>query len=254
MSGFEYEDRLTITTPEGVELSLTLAGVGSRFIAAVIDALLELVTLGALAALVFPTNGFGLGANAAEAAFVVALFAVFWGYDVAFEVLAGGRTLGKRWSGLRVIREGGQPIGFLASTTRNLLRIVDWLPSGYLIGIIAILVSGKNQRLGDIVAGTIVVRELPSPITQSLRAPAPPATPAPMLGWDVSAISPEELATVRRFLDRRAEIGPDARHELAATLASRLRLKAAGVPPELGSEEFLELLVAAKTGGARSSR
>lgn len=256
VSGFDYEDRLTITTPEGVELRLTLAGVGSRFIAAIIDAVIELAVIGALALVVFPTDAFGLGSNAALAAYVVAVFVVFWGYDVAFEVLAGGRTPGKRWNGLRVVRDGGQPIGLLASATRNLLRIVDWLPSGYLVGVVSILVSAKNQRLGDIVAGSIVVRELPAhrPGPSTATATPPPGAAA-VVGWDVSAITAEEVATVRRFLARRGEIEPGARRELAATMAARLRPTAAGVPEGLGDEEFLELLVAAKLGrGGGSGR
>ena len=246
MSQFEYEDRVTITTPEGVELSLTLAGVGSRFIAAIVDATIESVLIGALALLVFLTDGFGAGTNAAAAIFAVALFAVFWGYDVAFEVLASGRTPGKRWNGLRVVLSGGQPIGFLASAARNLLRLVDWLPSFYLVGIVSIFVSEKNQRLGDIVAGSLVVRERRGTAVSPAagRSPAPAAAP---LAWDVSAITTEEVATVRSFLDRRHRIDRAARYELAATIAGRLRPKVAGVPDDLSSEQFLEQLVLAKS-------
>ncbi len=95
----------------------------------------------------------------AAAIYVVVVFLFFWGYDVAFEVLASGRTPGKRWNGLQVVRSGGQPITFLPSATRNLLRLIDWLPSLYLVGIVSILASAKNQRVGDILAGTVVVRE-----------------------------------------------------------------------------------------------
>src|SRR5438105_1416279 len=135
-------------TPEGVELRLTLAGVGSRFIAAAVDAAIEGALLIALALLVFLSDGFGGGPNVAAAVYAVVAFLVFWGYDVAFEVLASGRTPGKRWNGLRVVRSGGQPIGFLASATRNLLRVIDFLPGAYGIGIVLILVTAKNQRLG----------------------------------------------------------------------------------------------------------
>jgi uncharacterized RDD family membrane protein YckC len=247
MTEFDYEDRLIITTPEGVELSLTLAGVGSRFVAASIDALIEAGLLVALALLVFLTGGFGTGANGAAAIYGVAAFVTFWGYDVAFEVLASGRTPGKRWNGLRVVRDGGQPIGLLASAARNLLRLVDWLPSCYLVGIISILVSAKNQRLGDIVAGTVVVREV-----RSVRPawPAAPVSPGiePGATWDLSAITMEELAAVRRFLERRGEIEAGPRYELAATMAARLRPKVAGVPDDLAPEPFLEQLAAAKAG------
>ena len=167
---------------------------------------------------------------------------------MAFEVLASGRTPGKRWRGLRVVRDGGQPIGFLASATRNLLRLVDWLPSAYLVGIVAIMVSEKNQRLGDIVAGSIVIRDRRG----DSRAPiASFALPQVAIGvdvgaWDVSAISAEELAMLRKFLERRDGISRDARSEIASTLAGRLRPRVAGVPDDVSAEQFLEELVAIK--------
>src|SRR5438874_7851272 len=124
-----FEDRLTLDTPEGVQLELTLAGVGSRFTAALLDYLIQLVILIALG-LVFG-YGFGvtLGGGAwAAAIFFVLVFLVFNGYFIAFEVLASGRTPGKRWNGLRVVRESGAPVTFGASAVRNVLRLVDILP------------------------------------------------------------------------------------------------------------------------------
>jgi uncharacterized RDD family membrane protein YckC len=196
--------------------------------------------------LVFLTNGFGAGGDVAAAIFFVVAFLFFWGYDVAFEVLASGRTPGKRWNGLRVVRSGGQPIAFLASATRNLLRLIDWLPSFYLVGIVAIFASAKNQRLGDIIAGTVVVRER-RPGVASPTGPRPLRESAlPSAGWDVSAITADELAAVRSFLERRNDIDRNARNELAATIATRLRPKVGGVPEGLRSEEFLEQILAAK--------
>jgi uncharacterized RDD family membrane protein YckC len=248
MTQFEYEDRLTIRTPEGVELNLTLAGVGSRFAAAIVDVIIETIVVVAMVVLVLETNGFGAGGNWGAAILFVVVFLVVLGYDVAFEVLASGRTPGKRWNGIRVVLDGGQPIGFLASAIRNLLRLIDWLPSLYLVGVVSILVTTKNQRLGDLVAGSIVVRER--------RARAPGALPVPSAarpviapgGWDVSAITPEELAAVRRFLERRTEIAAAARCELAATIEGRLRPKVAGAPDDLHGESFLEQLVLNKSG------
>jgi uncharacterized RDD family membrane protein YckC len=248
LAEYEYEDRLTITTPEGVELSLTLAGVGSRFISATVDAAIEGLLLIAGALVVFFSNGLGGGGNVAWAIYAVFSFAVFWGYDVAFEVLASGRTPGKRWNGIRVVRAGGQPIGFLASATRNLLRVIDWLPSFYLVGILSVLFSSKNQRLGDIVAGTVVMRERKSIASASRSTFVRERRPAEAVaGWDVSAVTADEVATVRSFLQRRSEIDTGARGELASTMAVRLRPKVAGAPPELSSEMFLELLVLAKS-------
>jgi uncharacterized RDD family membrane protein YckC len=247
MTQFEYEDRLTIATPEGVELSLTLAGVGSRFMAAIVDTMIEAAVLVALAVLVFSTDGFGGGSDWATAIYIVLAFVVVLGYDVAFEVLASGRTPGKRWNGLRVVLAGGQPIGFLASATRNLLRLIDWLPSLYLVGVVSIVVSAKNQRVGDVVAGSIVVRERRARVVPPTAAPPTP-TATDTAAWDVSAITAEELAAVRSFLERRTEIGSDARYELAATIERRLRPKIAGVPDDVRGERFLEQLVLTKSG------
>lgn len=244
----EYDDRLTISTPEGVELTLTLAGVGSRFVAALVDGAIQWGLIGAAAVVLFMTDGLGVGGNAAAAIFALVFFVVLFGYDVAFEVLASGRTPGKRWNGLRVVRVGGQPIGFVASAIRNLLRVVDLLPAVYLVGITSILVTRKNQRLGDVVAGTVVVRErraasqAPGTLARSAR-PAPEA----LATWDTSAITSVELGAVRDFLDRRAEIAPEARRSVAATLEARLRPKVAGVPDDVHGERFLEVLAAVKS-------
>ena len=246
MGEFDYEDRLTITTPEGVELALTLAGVASRFIAAIIDALIEGVILIAVGVLLLASDGLGGGRDVAIAVFAVTFFSVFWGYDVAFEVLASGRTPGKRWNGLRVVQRGGQPIGLLASAIRNVLRLVDWLPSFYLVGIVSILVTGANQRLGDLVAGTVVIREPPRPRRGGSAFPAAPPPPPAARVWDVSAIGAEEVAAVRQFLERRSAIDAGARYELAVTLATRLRPKVAGAADDIAPEQFLEELVAAK--------
>ena len=156
-----YEDRISVATPEGVTLEVTLAGAGSRFAAGLIDQLLRTAVLLALVVLV------GLLADRADtpggillALLFVALFLVQFVYDVLFETLAAGRTPGKRWTGLRVVKVGGGPVGFVASALRNILRIVDALPGFYLVGILCVLFTRNNQRLGDLAASTLVVREL----------------------------------------------------------------------------------------------
>jgi uncharacterized RDD family membrane protein YckC len=241
----EYEDRITIATPEGVDLELTLAGVGSRFAAALVDTVLQtLVVLALYAFLVLGVGGIG------TSAYLVAAFLVWFGYHVLFEVLASGRTPGKRWTGLRVVRDGGHPVTFVPSATRNLLRLVDLLPAVYLAGCVSILVTRRNQRLGDLAAGTLVIRDR----LAAARAPAPrppfdvgrPAPPSDTSAWDVSGVTAEELAAVRRFLERRFELEPHARAHLASELAERLRPKTAGSPGDLTAESFLELLARAK--------
>jgi uncharacterized RDD family membrane protein YckC len=248
--GTHYEDRMTIETPEGVTVSVPLAGVGSRFAAAAIDLLVQ-VTLIVCSAVVF--LAFGVGGGAAGGLFAIAFFMIFLVYDVAFEVLAGGRTPGKRWTGLRVVLATGQPIGFVSSVIRNLLRIVDFLPSAYLVGIASILVTSRNQRLGDLAAGTIVARAPRSAVRVATSSSAEPRPlPSNLASWDVSAISVEDFATVRSFLDRRASLEWGARQELARTMAVRLRPRVGGLPEgvELGDEDFLVQLARVKAARA----
>lgn len=233
-----YEDAVTISTPEGVELELPLAGLGSRFAAALADIIIKTGLILALAIALGVAGAYG------DALFSVLAFLVFFGYDILFETLASGRTLGKRWTGLRVVRLEGQPIGFVASAIRNTLRLVDILPFGYVIGAISILASSNNQRLGDIAAGTLVIRERSDPRTD-WTAPSFTRSQAPV-GWDVSSITAEEVATVRGFLERRYDLTPEARRQLGSTLAERLRPKVVGVPGDMDVETFLESLDAAK--------
>ena len=238
-----------MATPEGVTLDVTLAGVGSRFTAGLVDQLLRFALLGAILLLVGTLEGFGTSGGFALALLLVVMFLVQFGYDVLFETLAGGRTPGKRWTGLRVVRVGGGPVGFVASALRNLLRIVDALPAAYLVGILAILFTRNNQRLGDLAAGTLVVREWRHATALPSVRPAPVPTDAPRGDaglWDVSAVTAEEIATVRRFLDRRATLTPEARTRLAADMAARLRTKVVGPSREWQPEPFLEYLVATK--------
>lgn len=245
----EFEDRLTIATPEGVDLELTLAGVGSRFASALIDYLIQLAILIALGLVL----GLGVGLKANQSGYATAIwvvlgFLLFVGYDVAFEVLASGRTPGKRLNGLRVVLENGGPVTFPASAVRNVLRLIDLLPGTYLVGIVSILVSSRNQRLGDHAAGTLVVRERkvlpPQLVLRSFRGDV--HAPA----WDTSAIGVEELTAVRAFLARRDSLTADARAQLALALASRLRPKLGGGVADEPPELFLERLAAAKADRA----
>jgi uncharacterized RDD family membrane protein YckC len=238
----EFEDTMTITTPEGIDLHLALAGVGSRFSAALVDLLIQgLLWLGitVLFSALGILSGWGLFA------YTIIVFVVVFAYDILFEVLASGRTPGKRLNGLRVVRVGGFPIGFLASAVRNTLRLVDFLPTAYLVGCATILVTEHNQRLGDLAAGTLVVRERKA--TSKLPPPRPVVTEAAYPTWDVSTITPAELQTVRQFLERRDGIAPQVRLQLAYTIAERLRPKVGGAPEDLRGERFLEAVVAAKS-------
>ena len=252
----EYEDRLTVATPEGVELELALAGLGSRFIAGGIDLTLKLLLIAALAALLLgvdallagDTGGGGDDSGSATlgvAIFLVAVFLITFFYDVLFETLGRGRTPGKRWTGLRVVRGEGHPVGVRTSVVRNVVRLVDGPATGYLVGLVSILVTRRHQRLGDLAAGTFVVRERQGVATPSMPAqilhPQDPAA-----AWDVTGVSAEDLATVRQFLARRGSLTPSARAHLGRELSQRLRPRVGGAATEGDPEAFLERLVAAK--------
>jgi len=239
----EFEDRIQIATPEGVDLELTLAGLGSRFVAEVLDVILQVVLAAAIAGGLGALGGYG------QAVVFIAIFAILFLYHPFFELAAGGRTPGKRWTGLRVVMGGGEPVGLRASAIRNVIRLLDFLPVSYVIGSLSILVSSRNQRLGDLAADTIVVRERRGTATRR-DEPAwldvPQAAPAASHAWDVSGISAGELAAVRSFLQRRHELTLDARNHLAGELVRRLQPKVAGVEPGVDGERFLETLAAAK--------
>ncbi len=238
----EYEDLLTIQTPEGVSIDLVLAGYGSRFIAAFLDGLLKLIVIGAAALLALALDG-----QVALAVFVVLAFAVTAGYDILFEVLAAGRTPAKRWGGLRVVQADGRPVTLSVSAVRNLIRLLDGPATGYALGTIAILVTERNQRIGDLAAGTIVVRE--RPVTTPLPAASRPAGgegAQPDEAWDATGVTDDELVAVRRFLARRHELESVVRDRLARQLAAGLRERVSGSPPALPAERFLEQLAVVK--------
>ena len=236
----EYEDTRTIATPEGVELRLRLAGVGSRFAAGMID----LAIKGAIVLVIALVFGISLGGLPALIASGAALLFGMVFFDVLFEVRSGGRTPGKRALGLRVVLQDGRPVGLRASAVRNLLRLIEGLPLSYVPAIVSILATRSNQRLGDLAAGTVVVHEITAgaPARADWRRPVPAYTEA----WDVSAVTAQELAAVRDFLRRRSEFTPEARTALAARLAAALQGRVSGVRSEMPPERFLEDLAAAK--------
>ncbi len=152
----EYEDRITIWAPEGLALDYTLAGLGSRFLAGLVDVAIRVIVLGAVLAILEVA---GAPSTVVLIVFVVGAFLALFGYDIAFEVWAAGRTPGKRWNGLRVLMANGQSVTFSASAVRNLMRVIDIWATAMVVGSVSIIVTPRNQRLGDLAGGTIVVRE-----------------------------------------------------------------------------------------------
>jgi uncharacterized RDD family membrane protein YckC len=157
-------DQLNIDTPELVAIEFPLAGIGSRFVAVLVDTLIlaaAFLFLGILAALILPALGVfgGKAAGWGFGVFILIFFLVFWGYFALSEAFNNGRTLGKYVAKIRVIHQSGRGVSFVESLARNLVRIVDYMPGFYGVGIVAMFLSRRHQRLGDMVAGTLVVRE-----------------------------------------------------------------------------------------------
>jgi uncharacterized RDD family membrane protein YckC len=244
----EFENRHRIETAEGVGVDLLVAGLGSRFVAGLIDIILLVLAVGAVSGVASVLGVFS------GPVLMLAGFSALFLYPVAGEVLWSGRTFGKKLTGLRVVTLDGGPVGFVTSAIRNILRLIDSLPGAYGVGIVCILVTRRSQRLGDLAAGTLVVRDRTarSDVTAGFSAaPASAGWPAASLppetvAWDVSAVTPNDLATVRAFLDRRATLAPAARLQLASELATRLHPKVSGPPEHEGPERWLEWVVATK--------
>lgn len=235
------DDRVTIATPEGVTLEFVLAGVGSRFVARLLDTVIQVAIIFALASVIAFTSAPGFVRAIAS----VAIFLVLFGYDVPFEVMNGGRTVGKLAAGIRVAGGQGEPIGVLTSAIRNILRIVDFLPAFYAAGVISMVSTGRDQRLGDLAAGTIVVRDRFPGLTSAIGAPA--TVPAEAVAtWDVSALDPIDLSTIHQFLDRRLALPIPVRAHFASELAARVGPKVVGAPYGTHPEYLLEGVVVAK--------
>ena len=250
-------DRLEGVSPEGLPTSLALASVGSRSIAGTIDLALQVVLI------LFIAAGLGEG-NIAAAAKAVLGFIVLFFLPIAYDMLDQGRGPGKRIIGLRVVTLNGGPISFRASAIRNLLRFVDFLPSGYLVGMTAVFTTNTAQRLGDIAAGTVVSfvpgRTRKKKKNEAKRSDGVAAWNEPVAAFmtngadvttaraiDAVLVSNAEVGLVQSFLTRRRTLPEPARARLAAEIAGRLRPKVMGVPAELSDEEFLELLATAKS-------
>ncbi len=219
---------MEVETPELVVLSYTIAGVGSRAYAALIDyAICFLIVIVAdIGITVFVAKAGGLvrsaSASLALSIIVLVQFAVLWGYYVLFEALADGRTPGKMLQRLRVVRDGGYSVTFGASAVRNLMRIVDMQPLlVYGVGIISVLLSKSGKRLGDMAAGTIVVKEdfVRQPVVAADRpAGFSSASQPPRLH---AALTASEYELLERFSQRQRDLDPARRAVLAGQLAER---------------------------------
>jgi len=246
---------LVVATPERVSFDYQVAGIGTRAIAQLLDLLiLGGVLLGVLLAAI------AVGQTGSDAlAYLLAVigsFVVTFGYFWACEAFWSGQTVGKKVFRLRAVGDRGEPMTFAQAGIRNIVRVIDFLPYAYGVGMVVLFVNGKGKRLGDLAAGTIVVKDSDSLQLWQIpggRPPAPPASPQP----DAQAVAfapatPQELLLrrldpdLRRFVTsyarRRAELPLPLRAQLAGQLQGHLKAAVPDVFAEHGPLAALDYL------------
>ena len=249
------DDSLRIDTPENVVFGYRVAGIGSRFLAALIDSVLIVVLEAVvnLALLLLVLNLFRSAISAEDNAALAWLlglfgligFAFLWGYYIFFELLWNGQSPGKRWQGLRVLRMDGTPITLSESIIRNLVRLVDFLPVYYGVGVVVMFINSQSRRLGDLAAGTVVVHDRAAVTLESLAAAPlrlnPALTPTVSGGqWPVERLTSRDLEMAEDFLRRRDTLANRA--ELARRIAQAL-LARMGADPAIAERVPGEVLI-----------
>jgi len=239
---------------------MPLAGIGSRFIALLLDYLIwfaGFVLISIVFALFLP-GIFAYSKITAQwviAAQVFLFFLLNWGYFTLFEAFWNGQTPGKRIARIRVIQSSGRAIGLFESMARNLVRYVDQIPFFYVVGIVAVFATRRHQRLGDLAAGTLVVRSRPqeAPLwsgagsrTFTAHVFAPTLIPEPHLAVTLPAdgiarLNAADLEVIEGFFARRLDMTLPTRQLLAQRIASALQAKSGlQIPAETSIETFLE--------------
>lgn len=230
------EETLIIETPERVPLHFALASTGNRFLACAVDHLLQLLLILFVALALQWSGAMGVFREKASdapkwalALLILAIFVVWSGYFALFEWAWSGQTPGKALLKLRVIREDGRPVTFWEATARNLLRIFDMMPAPfYSVGLLSVFLSSRDQRVGDFVAGTVVVREredeAPS-FEQVFSAPTSDvamrrAFPPVLFTGHINALTEGEIEVVEAFLRRRWDLTDGVRQWMAWRVAT----------------------------------
>jgi uncharacterized RDD family membrane protein YckC len=266
MSNGLPEDYLSIETPENVAFGYKVAGIGSRFLAALVDTLIIFVlqVIALLALILFARLFFidRLDAENPVIAWLVAIFglisfAFFWGYYILFEMLWNGQSPGKRWVGLRVIRADGTPITLAESTIRNLVRLVDFLPAYYGVGVVTMFINEQSRRLGDLAAGTLVVHDRAAITLDSLTVKPSSigipgsATSAVAATLPVERLTGNEIEMAEDFLRRRHEL---ANRSILARRILQALLEKMDVPASQVSGWQEESLIAEIVRASRSRK
>jgi len=231
---------LVVTTPERVSFDYQVAGLGTRAIAQILDLL---ILAGILLALLFAVLAVGQTSMEVVAYLLAVIggFVVVFGYFWACEAFWSGQTVGKKVFRLRAVGDRGEPMTFVQAGIRNIVRIVDFLPYAYGVGLVVLFINGKGKRLGDLAAGTVVVKDSDSvwlwqlpggrpvtpPAASSDLAPPPaaapafaPATPAEMY---LRRLDPELRRFVTSYSRRRPELPLHLRAQLASLLQANLQ-------------------------------
>ena len=244
----DQEDLLQIATPENVAFSFPIAGIGSRFIAALIDTgiIVSLQIIVAVFGLIVTGVWLSIEENFSRtetlSAWIVGLsglvsFAFLWGYYIFFDLIWNGQSPGKRLTKLRVIRYDGNPISLVESAIRNLIRLIDFLPLIYGLGVVVMFIDRKSRRLGDLAAGTIVIRENHSAYYPAVRQAtfAPPLPDLP-----IERLTAEDIALIESFLKRSPSFSNHAAlgDQILQHVYQRFQLP----PPELESIDRDRLL------------
>jgi uncharacterized RDD family membrane protein YckC len=235
-----WSDEVRIETPEQIDVGLELAGLGTRFVAQLLDWIIKVIVTAVLAVVgVLAAGLLGFGQQLEHIPWVVAAVLVgaaylLWlGYDLFYEAVRNGQTPGKRYANIRVIRDGGAPVDFQAAAVRNLLGLADLLPGLYILGAVLVLLTPKRQRLGDLAAGTIVIRErVAAAPTETDAVVADLASPDyAFTARHLAACGPNERHVLRSFLRRLDTMDEAATDRLASRLAATFVEKMSYQPP-----------------------
>ncbi|MGL6339857.1 MAG: RDD family protein [Waterburya sp.] len=246
-----FFNQVNLQTPESVELEFTLAGIGNRSFALIIDYIIGGLTilliwvLSAFLAFQLVPNFINSGFSSLLAQWIWAIqamvvFGIYVGYFVVLETLWHGQTLGKKWTKIRVIRDNGKPERLPQALLRALLRPVDDL---LFVGVFFIVFSQQEKRLGDILAGTIVVQEESSKLAQiEISTEAKNLAAQLSVEAEIDNLLPEDFATIRDFLQRRKNIMLEYQHQLSRKLAEQVReiIRLDNPPEGYSNSQFLE--------------
>ena len=279
-----FTDQLNIETPEQVELRFPVAGIGSRFLAVLTDSIIQFVAIIATVLLALAVGSAALHSGGAlgnaltkprsetaqkwfAAIIILFYFLLYWGYFSLFEAFWNGQTPGKKLLKIRVIKDSGRQVTFFEALARNLLRVVDSQPA-YLIGVITMLCNKQQKRLGDFVAGTLVVHERleEQPLlahnsrtftaalyTPQFEEPWQPQRPGqvPLPADAVARLQIQDLHVIDAFLARALDLDMSTREEMAAKIAARIAAKMKiSMPEGANPERFLEAVAFDMRAGA----